>query len=131
MSDIDDKLREILVNTAKNWVEEDGRPKHLLQELDECIPAIKQAFADAGYHDTDLEQMVEYENNGYSMSGKDAVQSYDLTDRNRMTGQEWYDRFEELMRVPHIKVRKDGLVRYLGVLELAKRAAGLDDGKTN
>ena len=46
---LDDKLREILQNVAKEWVENDGRPKHLLIDLEESIPQIHQAYKEAGY----------------------------------------------------------------------------------
>ena len=98
MSDIDEKLREIIVNLLDT-----GMPNSISQ--DEAHKQIKQAFADAGY----------------SYQERNLFKGLKLA-RTVMTGQEWYERFDrELDDYADIS----GDVSYSDCLKAAKRAAGL------
>ena len=122
MSELDDKLYELLISVAKNWIENDGRPKHLLIDLENTIPEIKQAFAETGYVLIPQAQV-----------GKlDGVEIMSINGKEVMTGQEWYDRF--IKNADHEKVTwpdnasREVICAMVGQVytEAAKKASNID-----
>lgn len=109
---LDDKLREILQSYLRDWVENDGRPKHLVNDIEDELPKIKQAFVDE---------------NVYTL--KKMEQVFNVLPLS-MTGQEWYDRFEKELFKPFEKVGYKTLEEVNPdetewILRAAKKAAGL------
>jgi hypothetical protein len=114
MSDLDDKLREILADLV--WTYDpsrrgDGYLEHITQ--------IKQAFADEGYdkHDWSI-----------------TPSSVQIDGVPHMTGQEFYSRFENLVSEAKKDIKFNGVdtkVRLTSkaYLLLAKKAAGLKNAK--
>ena len=106
MSNLDDKLREILEKPGKS----------LAGATDQTIVQIKQAFADEGY----------LQHNEFGI-----VQTYTHKATNVMTGQEWYDTFvKELSKDPaKAKNSENGSFYFMfserDVLEAARKASGL------
>lgn len=47
MSKLRQEIEEKLQTVAKNWLENDGRPKHLMLDLEEVVPELLQAFSKA------------------------------------------------------------------------------------
>lgn len=76
MSDLDSKLREILVLIAKDAIKASKATRYWPEfPASEAIAQIKQAFADEGY----------VEINGRGISPTNSIQS----PTNNMTGREW------------------------------------------
>ncbi len=117
---LDDKLRDILFQLRMNPGELD---KETLDN--QGVYLIKQAFADEGW--IDMKPLEVYEQiareSGLEVDG----------DTPDMTGQEWYDRFEEIVKndTKHFTVNpnlsKDELPTAIvnKVLEAAKKASNL------
>lgn len=110
MTDLDSKLRGILVPDSRleSW---SGDPR-ALQEIwvTKSIAAIKQAFEDEGWRQSTIAPEGKY-GPFHTFDGKEL-----------MTGQEWYDRFEkELLNFAKIKHRITD-----DVLNIAKKASNLD-----
>lgn len=107
---LDDKLRAI-IQDRMNWKGTE----------DETIAAIKQAYEDEGYepfigHIQSIHQHLK------------ELESRFYTD-DRMTGQEWYDRFERQYHMSADWIAGDpemGDDAEHDVLNAARRAAGLD-----
>lgn len=104
------------MSTAKTWVEEDGRPKHLLQELEETVPQIIQAFKDDGWLRT-----VDVSMPAFTPYNQEP----------RMTGQEWYERFEkELEDMPIPDALDYKIAVQKPYTQAAKRASGIEENQT-
>ena len=110
MSDLDDKLREILAK-VKFYPTVEIPPS-------EAIAAIKQAFTEAGHK---------------KFTNRLDLETHNLThtDKPLMTGQEWYDRFEKEMYFLIAMVWDDHkehheILDREQILEAAKKAAGLE-----
>lgn len=104
---LEDKLREILTQSVDaQW----SQP-----QLKNAIAQIKQAFADAGWLNTNQ---------------TNAMMTLAAQFSNRMTGQEWYERFEKEM---HFHIAAKDLDRgyevldRMAILKAARRAAGIED----
>lgn len=105
MTNIDEKLREIVQAV---WDNGDGAMNDM--DVDAALPKIKQAFTDAGYI-SKLTSDAYLEASGY------------------LTGQEWYDRFEDA--ISEMSQQQGLLVDYTfnRFVQAAKRAAGLEENK--
>lgn len=107
MNDIDDKLWEIFINDSKRKGLHDDSYENYVVTPDVIIPQIKQAFEAAGYL--------------YVPKG--------VTIELRLTGQEWYDRFEK--EAEEVEARgsysdDEAWAMYRELVQAAKKAAGLD-----
>lgn len=126
MSNLDDKLREIMLNARKVGLSDETATYEVAQ--------IKQAFEEAGYVKS-----------GYANFKSLKVPDEPLDtlqvkhEPSLMTGQEWYDRFEKELSHeiygdtnPSDKVDCEGIPYACScdLLDAAKRAAGLDDAKS-
>lgn len=117
MSNLDDKLIKIF----ENYVDSHNDFTGTIQE-------VKQAFAEEGY--VPFDKMPEYEFYVCSLCGnhvqgvfKTAHDQLHKDAKPTMTGQEWYDRFKEMLKEFVGDARS---VRTSSVISLAKKAAGLD-----
>lgn len=130
MSDLDNRLREILLETYNSAYLYEGRTQnYTTRKLKSDISQIKQAFADEGYV-LFFESGNEF-NDDYARKKKQLevqhkrdVEAF----RERMTGQEWYNRFEKELGEPEIFVGYGyDSVGYEDdrVLNAAKKASGL------
>lgn len=131
MSDIDEKLREML-NDSVIILEanRDVGPRKwevaLNLFLDDVIPQLKQAFTDAGYI-----QMA-YNPAKQEVAGK-PVADVLQTDNTLMSGQEWYERFmKELQSKPDyimsiFQEHDTDLIARGKVRHAARRAAGISE----
>lgn len=109
---LDDKLREILENTAIQA----GVPP-----VDEAINQIKQAFADEGYVNIPMVETVTRFERGH------VPEIYMVNGKEVMTGQEWYDRFAHELEVE--LDHKIDRTWNIAIYKAAKRAAGLDNAQ--
>jgi len=114
MSDLDSKLDYILKSNA---AVQRCADKDALNDYDKLIPAIKQAFSEAGYLQIPMVEVV----TRYKQGKKPEV--FMVNGKEVMSGQEWYDRFEaELTSQTNVKTQ----FSWLGIMIAAKRASGLD-----
>lgn len=98
--ELDDKLRDIFTQHRMNVQEWDEETLDL-----ECIKLIKQAFADEGYVDATI-------NN--------------TDDPLYLTGQEWYDRFQNELNKLMLKTSPTQVMDDpVQIIEAAKKAANL------
>jgi len=125
MSDLDDKLREVLRYTVN------GERNIHATEMKETLAQIKQAFANAGYVQT-----LKTGDRTIVANGKDPFGWIVYYPDEVMTGQEWYDRFMAELDKPLYNDTKKYQRQcpecgspYL-LETAAKRAAGLEDDKT-
>lgn len=102
MSNLDDKLREILVQVMPMNMSSSHR-----QTAIDAIAQIKQAFAD---------ENVPYGTGEFSFAEKAANEGY-------MTGQSWYDRFKEALRTA--EPYDSNTVEWDEIDRVAKKASGL------
>lgn len=118
MSDLDDKLKEILVGGTKY---EKSRYSHV---LDKSITKIRQAFTESGY--VYVPQITTCES--YN-AGNPKPTAFRVNDMIVMTGQEWFNRFEQ-------ELKDSG---YTGgyvdttpssILDNARRASGIQEHNT-
>lgn len=115
MSDLDDKLREILYGMVQD-ISVQGKDGH--KAFSESIAQIKQAFKDAGGKLPD-------ENNVYHIDNATFIGRNNSID-GAMTGAEWYDRFTmEMVRT--LNNHHQGISER--VAEAAKRASGIEEKK--
>lgn len=126
MSDLDDRLREIIeiVHTDCKLV----RP--CLVE-NQSIRAIKEAFAEEGWITPEqVAKTQELVNQMANLAQDMAKLSVTVERIGTMTGREWHDKFRDEM--PRAV---DELLPLIGyerkVVEAAKRAAGLEDANDN
>jgi hypothetical protein len=129
MSDTDQKLREILETGCDVTTAPGGEAIGTVDVPDETIEEIKQAFADAGYIQLPNLKPGDYItiNAGTVMINRDGT----MTPVTRMTGQEWFDRFEKELRGFTFADNHDSRESVNQCWEAAKRAAGLDDTQAN
>lgn len=129
MSDLDDKLRDIVSEYAES---------HEQSQFDEQVRLIKQAFKDDAWSAIPekevYDRVLKYDNqticsqcqNRFTTQ-EDCLLHYKLHDPT-MTGQEWYDRFTKEMNGVETYSGDDyyGLVSDDEVLDAAKRATGIE-----
>lgn len=112
MSDLDENLAYILAQ-VRGWKHDDGVKS--IGIYDEALPAIKQAFKEAGY-------VPAYIGGGVSNLNEEPRQ-YDAYGNLKVNGQEWYDRFidelDKLEPTSHTPNR-------INVVLVAKRASVLE-----
>lgn len=109
MSNLDDKLREILTGCV-NRAYDDMDSKSWHDPYSEPIAQIKQAFTDEGYKQYTIHTKITTLNGVVTTQHGQAI----------MTGQEWYDRFKK--ELTNIKPPDE----YVGdVVAAAKRASGV------
>ena len=111
MSDIDDKLREIIDDPIVTRFDKN--------DSDKAIRLIKQIFAEESYVKQGRHELINERLREKVISGE------------IMTGQEWYDRFEkELSQAPaKFNQLMEGTVAVKEVRMAAKRASGIGDEK--
>lgn len=150
MSDIEEKLRQILMEVANDYANsvnpELNGALYTGPDLPKAFEQIKQAFIDAGWQEPlsiqrldrlRSEQLIQSVIDAYLNSGGPedfVVMSRDDWSRNAklagvMTGQEWYDKFETELAGKGILYRghpEDVTETILGCKLAAKRAAGLE-----
>lgn len=122
-TDLDDKLREILKESANQYRDNNAN----------CIAQIKKLFEEAGYVRTWVKKMQDeyYQRYGDAETGLKLAEAF-LNGEILMTGQEWLERFEkELIKTPKHAVRVEGKYRVMieesSVFEAAERASGVED----
>lgn len=110
MDNLDETLKGILNNA--DWYH-DGLNPSGNEDRDEAVEAIKQAFKDAGYR--------------HNMAA--GYWSREAEREGLMTGQEWYDRFDQQMGgkvFPWVK-SDDEVINILSIVQdAAKKAAGIE-----
>jgi len=127
MTDLDKKLKEILL-PAIHALDSD--------ESDTLVTQIKQAFADEGYEKVEYERTDQREpvverfgSLGELGSPKMTIHEWNkiLSNKEIMTGQEWYNRFEkELETWKQYGDKVNYMWNTDTVLKAAKKASGLD-----
>lgn len=137
MSNLDKKLNKILSKHIKMLLTfaalNDDKAGH--ETAERLIEQIKQAFADEEYTAPNSKAYwAKHGDKVYIVNGQDPIKRVDM--QTLMTGQEWYDRFEEeLANYTGWFMGDDGamhqhkdasLVGKSKAIEAAKRAAGIE-----
>lgn len=115
MSDLDEKLHDLLYKEAESYYFEGSSPEWFEKECPELIGKFKQAFKDASYikvHLVDEATEEEWEKNDKLFG--------------LMSGQEWYDKFTKTLGELTKDEYHGGFVTFENVDKAASRAAGIE-----
>lgn len=129
MSNLDEKLKALNIDNGYGMI---------CSLDDDAVAEIKQAFIDAGWmsQETAENSVITHTFRDASINALDkyfaaggdtdfVIMSQTDWERNVMTGQEWYDKFEESM--PRIAMNGVPLTSFeTKVLNAAKKAAGIE-----
>ncbi len=128
---VDEELNEALEYLAESYYPEheygNSHADSNKELVAEALAKVKQVFKDTGYLYLPTVKPGDF----ILIDGGEVILNGDgtMTKVRRMTGQEWYDRFEKEMCYSHVDTQTYAPkeITYLGVLKAARRAAGLKD----
>lgn len=125
MGDLDEKLLEVIEDNQ--YIDGEFLKYASEEAKQEAVARIRQAFVDAGWlHIPNLKT-----GDFITVNGGTVILNGDgtMTRVIRLTGQEWYDRFEKKLRgiiLPYSEQPHDALMAFNLCEEAAKKAAGIE-----